>query len=115
MWSSATDSAATTLRPSAIRRLMGDLMDLIRHPIPHANAMPFDDADLRIWKCVIVGKSGPYIDVPIYFTLEFPEDYPNSAPSAYFSSPISYKGGASVIDSKGRSVVCLDLFGNFLN
>lgn len=113
MWGSVSDSVATVLTPSATRRLMTDLVGLIKSPVPYANASPIDDADLRIWKCVVQGRGGPYDGIPIYFTLEFPSDYPNSAPHAYFNSPIAYHGGAQVKDAKGRSVVCLDLFGNF--
>lgn len=113
MWGSVSDSIATVLTVPATRRLMSDLMNLIKSPIPYANASPIDEADLRIWKCVVQGRDGPYNGIPIYFTLEFPSDYPNSAPHAYFNSPITYHGGAQVKDAKGRSVVCLDLFGNF--
>ncbi len=114
--SSVSDSIAqsTILTPEAQRRLMSDYQDLIKRPIAYANAMPLDDADLRVWKCVVQSvQDGPYHLVPIYFTLEFPYNYPNAPPHAYFNSPINYKGGAQVKDSKGRSVVCLDLFGNF--
>jgi ubiquitin-protein ligase len=109
---SSSIASETVLKPDAIRRLMNDYKDLIKSPIALANAMPIDDADLKVWKCVVVGADGPYKDVPVYFTLEFPSNYPNTAPYAYFNSPIEYDGGASIKDSKGRSV-CLDLFGNF--
>jgi ubiquitin-protein ligase len=110
---SASIASETILSPNATRRLMTDYKDLIKNPIALANAMPIDDADLKVWKCVVAAADGPFKNVPIYFTLEFPSNYPNTAPHAYFNSPIEYSGGASIKDSKGRSVVCLDLFGNF--
>lgn len=102
-----------TLSPVAMKRLQTDLAELAVRPIIGTSAEPVGD-NIAVWKAVVTGADGtPYEAIPIHFALEFPNDYPNNPPHAYFLSPIKYKNGASVIDSKGRMTVCLDLFGNF--
>lgn len=109
----ATKSVGNSLSPAALKRLQIDLKQLQREPIPGTNAEPVGD-NLSEWVCVVEGAEGtPFEKVPVRFALEFPNDYPNNPPHAYFLTPVSYYGGAMVEDEKGRMVVCLDLFGNF--
>lgn len=84
-----------------------------KEPIVGANAM-FQEDDIMKWYCTVVGSSeSPYEGVPLRFTLEFPKDYPNSPPKAWFDTHFAYYGGAQMHDDKGRIGVCLDIFGNF--
>lgn len=114
MYSGVTQSVSSTFLPAnTTKRLAQDLKYLQENPLVNANACPIDD-NLSQWKCCVVGAEGTsYADIPIYFVLEFTEQYPIKAPHAYFLSSIAYHGGASLKDDKGRTVVCLDLFGNF--
>lgn len=97
---------------SAARQLQKDLLYLQKNPIVGANAQPFND-DLFKWYGIIVGAEGsPFEGVPIRFVMEFPHDYPNSPPSAFFDTFIAYHGGASYYVN-GRLSVCLNIFGNF--
>lgn len=114
MYPSATQSVQKTFLPAnTTKRLAQDLKYLQDNPIVNANAAPIED-NLCQWKCCVVGSEGTaYAGIPIYFVLEFTEQYPIKAPHAYFLSQITYRGGASLKDDKGRTVVCLDLFGNF--
>jgi ubiquitin-protein ligase len=97
---------------TAIKQLQRDLEQLRKEPIIGANAAPIGD-DLMKWRGMVLGvEDTPYAGVPICFDLEFNEDYPNSAPSAFFLYDVKYTGGASY-SQNGRLVVCLNIFGNF--
>jgi ubiquitin-protein ligase len=103
----------TSMKPSAVKRLLQDLEQLRDEPIVGANAEPFGD-DIAKWYAIVMGAPGsPYENIPIRFVLEFPDDYPNSAPNAFFETDVKYHGGASYRDASGRQVVCLNIFGNF--
>ncbi|QKF94725.1 ubiquitin-conjugating enzyme E2 [Fadolivirus algeromassiliense] len=98
---------------TAIKQLQKDFLYLQKNPIVGANAQPFDDKDLFKWYGIIVGAEGsPFEGVPIRFVMEFPQDYPNSPPKAFFDTYIAYHGGASYY-VEGRLSVCLNIFGNF--
>lgn len=97
---------------NAVKQLQKDLAYLEKNPIVGANAQPFDD-NLFKWYGIIVGAEGsPFEGVPIRFIMEFPQDYPNSPPKAFFDTYIAYSGGASYY-VEGRLSVCLNIFGNF--
>jgi len=59
------------------------------------------------------------ITVPLHFLIDFPGDYPNSAPNIGFSFQFQYRGGAEYVMPdgrlKGKKVICLDILGNFGN
>merc|ERR1711972_1120363 len=59
------------------------------------------------------------ITVPLHFLIDFPFDYPQSAPNIGFSFEFRYRGGAEYIMPdgrlKGKKVICLDVLGNFGN
>ena len=97
---------------NACKQLQKDLLELERNPIVGANACPIDD-NLMKWYGIIVGCEGsPFEGIPIRFLMEFPEDYPNSPPKAFFDTFIAYYGGASHYVN-GKLAVCLNIFGNF--
>merc|ERR1711972_388447 len=55
--------------------------------------------------------------VPLHFLIDFPFDYPQSAPNIGFSFDFRYRGGAEYVMPdgrlKGKKVICLDVLGNF--
>ena len=66
------------------------------------------------WYGIVLGAEGTeYAGIPIRFCLEFTEEYPNEPPKAYFETHIEYNGGAAYKDGSGRTIVCLNIFGNF--
>lgn len=108
-----SSTTRTSMKPSAVKRLLQDLEQLRDDPIVGANAEPFGD-DIAKWYAIVMGAPGsPYENIPIRFVLEFPDDYPNTAPNAFFETDVRYYGGASYHDVSGRQVVCLNIFGNF--
>ncbi|AYV80663.1 MAG: ubiquitin-conjugating enzyme E2 [Harvfovirus sp.] len=97
---------------AAVKQLARDLKQLREEPLIGANAAPLD-GDMLKWYAIVVGAEGtPYANVPIRFVLEFSDDYPNSAPKAFFDTFVRYIGGASY-EVAGRMAVCLNIFGNF--
>lgn len=98
----------------AVKRLQQDLKRLKEEPIVGAMAQPASDKDIMVWHGIVVGTEGTSLaGIPIRFCLEFPNEYPNKAPDAYFESEIFYKNGVQVRDAKNRISVCLSIFGNF--
>jgi len=108
------------LSSAARKRILSDLKHLQEEPIPLAAAAPADD-DLSLWNGIIgtqmeVTHIG-FVTVPLHFLIDFPCDYPSSAPKIGFSFEFEYRGGASYVQQdgrlKGKKVICLDVLGNF--
>jgi len=103
------------------RRLLADLKRLHDEPLPLAAAAPVSDEDLTLWNGVIgVNMQVTHFDsitVPLHFLIDFPWDYPQSAPNIGFSFEFRYSGGAEYVMPdgrlKGKKVICLDILGNF--
>lgn len=117
----ASNRPRAEITPASRRRLLADLKRLEEEPIPLASARPCSDSDLTLWDGVIgadldVTHFGR-ITVPLHFLIDFPSDYPNSAPSIGFSFQFQYRGGAEYVMPdgrlKGKKVICLDVLGNF--
>lgn len=103
---------SSTRSNNAKKHLIRDLKQLQREPLIMANALPLEN-DIFKWYGIIVGAEGSlYAGVPIRFVLEFDENYPDSAPKAFFDTYIKYINGASY-EVNGRLAVCLNIFGNF--
>jgi len=112
--------------PSATqRRILADLKRIQEEPIPLANAHPRGDQNLTLWDAVVgveltVSNLG-LVSAPLHFLIDFPTDYPQSAPNIGFSFNFPYRDGASYVESNsssrlaGKLVICLDILGNFAN
>jgi ubiquitin-protein ligase len=122
MWNGVQScKKAAAVNPATQRRLLKDLKNLLAEPIPLAAAQPCSDQDLTLWDGVVgvemeVTHIGS-VTVPLHFLIDFPGDYPQSAPNIGFSFEFQYRGGAEYIMPdgrlKGKKVVCLDVLGNF--
>jgi len=122
MWSNVqTCKKAAEISPAACRRLLSDLKHLQEEPIPLAAAKPCTDQDLTLWDGMVgvemeVTHIG-CVTVPLHFLIDFPIDYPQSAPNIGFSFEFEYRGGAQYVMPdgrlKGKKVICLDVLGNF--
>jgi len=114
-------SKAADLTVPARRRLLSDLKRLEEEPLPLASARPCGDEDLSLWHGVIgVEMDVTHLDrvtVPLHFLIDFPGNYPQSAPNIGFSFDFEYRGGAQYVMPdgrlKGKKVICLDVLGNF--
>jgi len=112
---------AADLTPATRRRLLADLKKIHEEPIPLAAAAPVSEDDLTLWNGIIgvelnVTHIG-IVTVPLHFLIDFPFNYPQSAPNIGFSFDFTYMGGAEYIMPngrlKGKKVICLDVLGNF--
>jgi ubiquitin-protein ligase len=122
MWNSVQScSKAAAITPATQRRLLKDLKHLLEEPIPLAAARPCSDQDFTLWDGVVgvemeVTHMGR-VTVPLHFLIDFPVDYPQSAPNIGFSFEFQYRGGAQFVMPdgrlKGKKVICLDVLGNF--
>lgn len=122
MWNGVQScKQAAAINPATQRRLLKDLKQLHEEPIPLAAARPCSDQDLTLWDGTIgvemqVTHIG-CVTVPLHFLIDFPADYPQSAPNIGFSFEFQYRGGAEYIMPdgrlKGKKVICLDVLGNF--
>merc|ERR1719343_262466 len=96
-------------------------MRLQEEPMPLAAAAPCSDSDLTLWNGIVgVNMEVTHlgcVTVPLHFLIDFPWDYPQSAPNIGFSFEFEYRGGAQYVMSdgrlKGKKVICLDVLGNF--
>lgn len=96
-----------------IKRLARELKELNREPLLGTNAAPVSDDNLLEWHCTTLGPPGtPYENTPFHWVLEFPDNYPTSAPKAYFTIKF-YVGGAKSMDNKGRYAICMNIFSNW--
>ena len=93
--------------------ILQQLAELKRNPIKGANLQPLDNNINVLYGNIAGGEDTPFKDIVFHFTLELPDDYPNSAPKGFFDTHLGYHGGATYRDDKGRLVLCLNIFGNF--
>jgi len=119
---------ASTFPPTTLKRIQKDLKSLSKEPVINCGAAPRED-DLTFWDAVIeiemtekvTNKTKQVrpktINIPMHFNIQFPSNYPVSAPSIGFSYEFKYDLGASYQKTegplKGKKVLCLDLLGNF--
>jgi len=90
----------------ARKRLIQDFKKLERDPPTGVNAAP-NPSDLMQWTAVIFGPGETPWDGGVFgLTLEFSEDYPNTAPLVRFSSRMFHPN----IYNDGR--ICLDILQN---
>jgi ubiquitin-protein ligase len=89
----------------------------LRTPCPPRSGISFspeDEDSLCAFHANVQLLDGPHTGAVLHLLLIPPADYPNSAPKAFFRTPISgvFTGGATSDTSEGTSI-CLDLLSNF--
>ncbi|KAH8067381.1 hypothetical protein JL720_12419 [Aureococcus anophagefferens] len=88
-WDVVDGSTATTAKSTRSKRLMRELGMLKNSPHESIDVYPCED-DLSFWKAVIEGPDGLYAGATFLLSLEFPADYPSSAPCLRFLTEIRH-------------------------
>ena len=75
---------ATSLTPDAIRRIGRDIKDILKEP--HENIVYIHSTTkVNVGYAMVVGtRDSPYFCVPMFYRIEFPEDYPHAPPKMKF-------------------------------
>eukprot|EP01026_Neomeris_dumetosa_P035059 TRINITY_DN2804_c0_g1_i3.p1 TRINITY_DN2804_c0_g1~~TRINITY_DN2804_c0_g1_i3.p1 ORF type:complete len:977 (+),score=62.34 TRINITY_DN2804_c0_g1_i3:158-2932(+) len=76
-------------RAMASKRLLRDLKEVLEEPLPNISARPLED-NLFLWHGNVQGTDGPFYQVPIHFTLHFPDDYPLNPPQCRISTRVPH-------------------------
>lgn len=85
------------------KRLNGELKDMNERPPENVSAGPIND-NLDKWEAIIIGpKDSPYVGGSFKLKIDFPADYPFSAPKVRFTTKIFHPN----INSSGS--ICLDI------
>lgn len=98
---------AASCNKRVMKRLMSDLEEMRKNPIPNISAEPLDENFLE-WHCNFVHNDNVY-----HIILFFPDNYPYVSPSAEFMPKgYTFSGGAASPGKKGTKV-CLSIFSDF--
>eukprot|EP01025_Chloroclados_australasicus_P014109 TRINITY_DN1659_c0_g1_i2.p1 TRINITY_DN1659_c0_g1~~TRINITY_DN1659_c0_g1_i2.p1 ORF type:complete len:1082 (+),score=76.95 TRINITY_DN1659_c0_g1_i2:206-3247(+) len=81
--------ATTHLKIAAIKRLLHDLQEVLEEKLPNIVARPMEE-NLFVWHGNVRGSEGPFLDVPIHFTLTFPQTYPMHPPQCHLATGVPH-------------------------
>ena len=89
-----------------IRRLIADLEEIKRNPLPSVTAEPVE-SDLFEWHCNMKGPElSPYQGTVFHFIMQFPHSYPFQPPKLFFCSYLKH-------ENVFRAWICLDMLEEF--
>ena len=89
---------------SVTKRLTQELMQVMMESDVNATAFPPDESNLFLWHGKVTGAEGTvYEGLQYKLSIEFPENYPYSAPTCKFVTPCFHPN----VDGYGN--ICLDI------
>jgi ubiquitin-protein ligase len=98
-------------------RLLRDLQELQRDPLPTINALPID-GNLLEWHANLAPPPGTSEYLVLHILLEFPSDYPSSPPVVSLATPIPHPNVLNCefnemsVTGMPRNFMCLDMLHN---
>ncbi|KAI8616916.1 ubiquitin-conjugating enzyme/RWD-like protein [Chytriomyces sp. MP71] len=103
MISSESQQRTQPAGAAVTKRLQSELMQLMMSATPGVSAFPEND-NLLTWKATIEGPVGtPYAGLSYKLAMKFPINYPFSAPTLRFETPMYHPN----VDTHGN--ICLDI------
>ncbi|CAM2721540.1 unnamed protein product [Rotaria socialis] len=103
-------------RVAATKRIIRDLKDLDKLPIPGLGVTCPDESDPFVLHCNVLINDGPYHGVMIHLILHIPEDYPLTGPAGNIAPGLEFDSryhGHIHEDYRNGHALCNDLLTNF--
>ncbi len=86
-----------------LKRLLKELVDIQKNPLPSCSIGPVSDQDMDHWMANITGPEGsPYAGGSFMLDFQFPSDYPFKPPKVKFMTKIYHP------NVNGAGYICLD-------
>ena len=100
-------SAVTPSVAIAKKRLLQDLEQVRREPLPTISALPVSDKNLFVWHANLYGLPGTHYEGGIFhMEIEFPDDYPSRPPTIKMLTPLPHP-------HVFQQEICIDILDNF--
>ena len=101
----------------AMKRIQGEFKDLIKNPMINFGITVglFDENNIFEWRCTILGpKDTCYKGGLFFMKIIFPQDYPNTKPEIFFTTPI-YHLNVKYYTGFGKPLghICLSTLNNW--
>ncbi|CAF5092725.1 unnamed protein product, partial [Rotaria magnacalcarata] len=75
---------------AATKRIIRDLRDLDRFPVPGLGVCCPDESNPFLLHCNVLINDGPYRDIMIHLVLHIPEDYPLTGPAGNIAPGLEF-------------------------
>ena len=99
--------AVTSSIAMAKKRLLQDLEQVRREPLPTISALPVSDKNLFVWHANLYGLPGTHYEGGIFhMEIEFPGDYPSRPPTIKMLTPLPHP-------HVFQQQICIDILDNF--
>ncbi|CAF1092458.1 unnamed protein product [Adineta ricciae] len=101
---------------AATKRIMRDLRDLDRNPIPGIGVTCPDESDPFVLHCNILINDGPYKDIIVHLVLHIPDNYPLAGPAGNVAPGLEFNSRyhAHIHDDHSNGhALCNDLLTNY--
>ncbi|UJR20458.1 hypothetical protein I4U23_023587 [Adineta vaga] len=104
------------VKAAATKRIMKDLRDLEKVPIPGLGVICPDESDPFLLHCNVLINDGPYEGIMIHLILHIPEDYPLTGPAGNIAPGLQFDSRYHEHiheDHRNGHSLCNDLLTNF--
>ncbi|CAF0983473.1 unnamed protein product [Adineta ricciae] len=104
------------VKTAATKRIMRDLRDLDRNPIPGIGVTCPNESDPFVLHCNILINDGPYKDIIVHLILHIPDNYPLTGPAGNVAPGLEFNSRyhAHIHDDHSNGhALCNDLLTNY--
>ncbi|CAF1322709.1 unnamed protein product [Rotaria sordida] len=103
-------------KAAATKRIIRDLRDLDKHPIPGLGVNCPDESNPFVLHCNVLINDGPYKGIMIHLILHIPEDYPLTGPAGNIAPGLEFDSSYHAhihYDGRNGHALCNDLLTNY--